>query len=185
MSNNTHDFGTGNTQEGTNRSQLPAAPQFEAYYKEVGQSRPKRPKSNPLIPMFAAFLTGALVIGGVAYTADRGNLFTGGVKEERAASGSLANGVAGKDAGLTTASLSTSEDIATIYEEASPAVVKIENYKEPQQPTMMGDEWLRHFMGGQGAESGRNGNEGQQSATGELALKGAGTGFFLTKKDTF
>ncbi|MBH5320249.1 trypsin-like peptidase domain-containing protein [Paenibacillus sp. GSMTC-2017] len=206
MSNDKHDFKTlhsqsstngetyaskdtninSGTYESSNASHQSVAPQFEAYYREVGQTRPKRKKNNPAIAMFAAFLTGALVIGGATYSADKANLFTGGVTDSRSASGIVANGGAGKDAGLTTASLTTSEGIANIYEQASPAVVKIENYKEAHQSGTMSDMWLRQFMGGNNgngqSEAERNSIEGQQGNTGELVLKGAGTGFFFDKE---
>lgn len=171
------------------------APQFEAYYKEIRQTkRPKkRSKMNPALPMVAAFMTGALLIGGLAYTADTTNMFTGGAEVEgQTDSGQLVNGGAGQDAGLSTASFNTSDDIASVYEEASPAVVKIENYMEVQQrSSTMDDPMFRQFFGGMSGGRGGSDNGTQQpngtestpgGGTGQLQLSGSGTGFFFDKE---
>lgn len=158
------------------------APKFEAYFKAMEESGPVRKKKhkNAALPMFAAFLAGAIIIGGLTYAADRNNLFTGGASETGTASGSaVASGsAAGQGAGLTTASFSSSEDIAAIYEEASPAVVKIENYSR-QQSSMMNDPWFQQFFGND--MQGRGGAGETPGNGGELTLSGSGTGFFFDK----
>ncbi|MFD0589234.1 S1C family serine protease [Paenibacillus sp. GCM10027627] len=174
------------------------APQFEAYYKEVAARRPVRKKTNPALPLFAAFLAGALVIGGLTYTADSKNLFTGGKKNGSIPDvGTVANGsvgTAGTDAGLQTASLQNSDDIAAIYKNASPAVVKIETYSQANRGSRMNDEWFRQFFGNGGSgvapEGGGNagtpggsgGSTGTPGNGGELVLSGSGTGFFFDKE---
>jgi len=161
-----------------------AAPQFEAYYREVNQGRPSRKKKkNAALPLFAAFLTGALVIGGFTYTADKNNLFTGGLLGGSGTAGMQVSGGNGQDAGLTTASMNTKDDMAAIYEQASPAVVKIENYgKGQQQGGMAMDPWLEQFFRGQGSPD-RNGNSAApQNEQGSLVLSGSGTGFFFDKE---
>lgn len=177
-----NDKGNGMSNE---RGQLPETltPKFEAYFKAMEESGPVRNKrrKNSALPMFAAFLTGAIVIGGLTYAADRNNLFTGGNSETQPASGGIiADGSAGQDAGLTTASFDTNEDIAAIYEEASPAVVKIENYSKAQQPGMMNDPWFQQFFGHD--MQGRGGAEAAPDSGGELTLSGTGTGFFFDKE---
>lgn len=178
-----------NNDKKTNRYEAEAgsrleAPQFEAYYREVGKSRPSRRKKNAALPLFAAFLTGALVIGGLTYTADRNNLFTGGLGEPDA-SGVQASAGNGQDAGLANVSLNTKDDMAAIYEKASPAVVKVENYGKVQQRGggMMSDPWLEHFFGGGQAQPDRQGGTTTpQEDQGALALSGSGTGFFFDKE---
>lgn len=165
--------------------QLPdtITPKFEAYFKAMEESGPVRKKKskNSALPMFAAFLTGAIVIGGLTYAADRNNLFTGGASGTKPASGSeVANGSAGQDAGLTTASFDTNEDIAAIYEKASPAVVKIENYSKVQQSNRMNDPWFQQFFGYD--MQGRGGASDMPDGGGELTLSGTGTGFIFDKE---
>ncbi len=171
----------------------PSVPRFEAYYNEIRHTKgsKKRSKMNPAMPMVAAFMAGAILIGGLAYTADTNNMFTGGVAATPAGSGQVVNGNAAQDAGLSTASFNTSDDIASVYEQSSPAVVKIENYTEVQQrSSMMDDPLFRQFFGGAGGDN-RGGNGSQQpngtesspnSGTGELQLSGSGTGFFFDKE---
>ncbi|MEK3885325.1 trypsin-like peptidase domain-containing protein [Paenibacillus sp. PL2-23] len=159
--------------------------QFEAYYKEVAVSKPaRRKKRAKAMPMVAAFLTGAMVIGGFSYTADRSNLFTGGTSGAAYSAGVTADSRStGAGAGLTTASFSSAEDIASIYEQASPAVVKIENYALMQQWTMTGNPWFDSFYGSE-SRGGRGGASRQQTpqSGGELTLSGSGTGFFFDKE---
>jgi serine protease Do len=175
-----------------------AAPQFEAYYNEIRsakspKSSKKKTKMNPALPMMAAFLAGAIMVGGLSYAADRANLFTGGVTAGQSAAGQAAGGYAGQDAGLSTASLNPSENIASVYEQASPAVVKIENYTEVQQQSRrLNDSLFQEFFGGMGGRGGsgqgQEGSRGQSgtqdgnTGTGELQLSGSGTGFFFDKE---
>ncbi|MHA6481039.1 S1C family serine protease [Paenibacillus sp. strain BS8-2] len=163
------------------------APKFEAYYNEIKQSKSakKRTKMNPALPMVAAFMAGAILIGGLAYTADTKDMFTGGLLGGQANTEQVDNSYAGQDSGLSTASFNTSDDIASVYEKASPAVVKIENYTEVQsRSNMMDDPMFRQFFGG--GMSGRGGGSGQQeqstpntNESSELQLSGSGTGFFF------
>lgn len=156
---------------------------FEAYYKETGRmsTKPKRSRRNPWTPLTAAFMAGALMIGGLTYGADKANLFTGG-NGTSVASGTSANAKSGSDAGLTTASFNTSEGISSVYDQASPAVVKIENYAEAQSYGNMGG--LRDFFGGFPGRGGMGQQQESGSAgtgSGELTLSGSGTGFFFDK----
>ncbi len=167
---------------------------FEAYYKELELHRPKAGskrngrRRNPALPMVAAFLAGAIVIGGLAYSSDKQNWFTGGAAKGAAAGGTTAAAgtSAGMDAGVTTASVKTDGDIASIYEQASPAVVKVETFVEtPQRGPIAADPlWPLFGGGGRGQGSGGTGGggtEGGGAAAGgaELQLGGSGTGFFF------
>ncbi|MHA7965593.1 S1C family serine protease [Paenibacillus sp. CAU 1782] len=161
----------------------PMQDRFEAYYKEVNHSRSSRPKRKAFTPLAAAFMAGALMIGGLAYGADKANLFTGGVAQLGSAASVASNASGGQDAGLTTASFNTDAGIASIYDQASPAVVKIENYGVVQNSGYGNLDALRQFLGG-GGFPGRGGGQQQQqeqSGTSELTLTGSGTGFFFDK----
>jgi serine protease Do len=75
--------------------------------------------------MFAAFMAGAVVIGGLMFTSDKLNLFgydAGGVQSSVAAAANSA------DANVQTASLSPTgaNSVSSIVKAASPAIVKIE-----------------------------------------------------------
>lgn len=156
---------------------------FEAYYKEVKHLRAPRPKRKAITPLAAAFMAGALMIGGLAYGADKANLFTGGAAQSGTAAKAASSALNGNGAGLTTASFSTDKGIADVYNQASPAVVKIENYGVVQNSGYGNLDALRQFLGG-GGFPGRGGGQQQQqeqSETGELTLMGSGTGFFFDK----
>lgn len=151
-----------------------------------GEKRPKRAGGSSAKTMLASFLIGAMVIGGFSYMADKNNLFSGNGQTLQNSGSSVASQSAQQDAGLSTASLSTSDDIASVYAAASPAVVKIENYSEPaQSASMFDDPGFRQFFGG--GQSGRDGQQQEQQQeqqeqdqnSAELQLTGSGTGFFF------
>jgi serine protease Do len=113
-----------------------------------GGKRSKR-RGGSARAMIASFMIGAAVIGGFSYMADKNNLFSGGTE----AIVQQAAGTNGAGAGVQTASLNTSDDIASVYAKASPAVVKIENYAEPQRSnSMFDDSVFRQFFGGRGQQ---------------------------------
>lgn len=105
-----------------------------------GKKRSKRAGGNSAKTLLASFLIGALVIGGFSYMADKNNLFSGGEQTVQNSGSSVVSNSGQQDAGLSTASLSSSEDIASVYKAASPAVVKIENYGEPARSNSMFDD---------------------------------------------
>lgn len=146
-----------------------------------GEKRSKRPGGSSAKTLLASFLIGAIVIGGFSYLADKNNLFSGGSQTLQNTGSSVASSAAQQDAGLSTASFSTSDDIASVYASASPAVVKIENYTEPaRSSSMFNDPGFRQFFGG--GQSGRGGQQQQQQqeqSSTELELTGSGTGFFF------
>ncbi|MFF2091202.1 S1C family serine protease [Paenibacillus sp. NPDC058174] len=152
----------------------------------------KRKRKGSPTAMLAAFLVGAVVIGGFMYTADRNNLFTGGT-ETASVTNVADKGNSG--AGVKTASASVDQTISSIYAKASPAVVKIENYAAPKQPSGRGDGGWPFGGGIFGQDEGQGlnpqGNQGQQgqqgqgqsqgSNTSNLQLTGSGTGFIFDK----
>jgi len=147
-----------------------------------GKKRSKRPGGNSAKTLLASFLIGAIVIGGFSYMADKNNLFSGGEQVVQNSGTSVVSNSSKQDAGLSTASLSSSEDIASVYAAASPAVVKIENYAEPARSnSMFDDPRFQQFFGNGG--SGSNGqqqeSQDQQPSSTDLELVGSGTGFFF------
>lgn len=149
----------------------------------VPTTRRKRPSSSKMV---AAFLVGAIVIGGFMFTADQQNLFTGGEGSANVANGKAS---AQQAAGVKTASASIEADIAGIYASASPAVVKIENYTEPARVNDRGSDYWQFFgqqIPQQQQQDGfPNAGQDQQQQTqpetdsSELELSGSGTGFIF------
>lgn len=150
-----------------------------------GGKRSKRAGGSSAKTMIASFLIGAIVIGGFSYMADKNNLFSGDGQILQNSGASVVSSPAQQDAGVSTASLSTSDDISSVYAAASPAVVKIENYAEPaRSASMFDDPTFRQFFGG--GQSGRGGQQQpelreQEQSSMELVLAGSGTGFFFEK----
>ncbi|MCU6709761.1 trypsin-like peptidase domain-containing protein [Paenibacillus sp. J5C_2022] len=151
-------------------------PLFDAYYRELGQQRQtSKKKKSSSVSLFAAFLAGAIVFGGFAYASDRVNLFTGSTGG-RGSNGQGGSSGYSEDAGLQTASapLQAKSDLAAVYEEALPGVVKIESYSAMNRGGMTEADMLRYFFGG-----GTAGREDARTSEGELVKNGEGTGFFV------
>ncbi|NBD24342.1 S1C family serine protease [Paenibacillus glycinis] len=132
-----------------------------------GGHRRRRTASQTIL---AAFLAGALTIGGLTYMSDRLDLFGGGASG--AAQTTAANGDShSADAGLTTASLQAStDDFAAVFNQANPAVVEIGNYGVENNQSR-----ANLFDGG-----GRPGGRQQSTPSNEEpVLMGTGSGFFF------
>lgn len=131
----------------------------------------KRKSNHSMKTMLASFLVGAMVIGGFSYMADKEKLFEG---SEQAIKGIIGNAGGSSQSqqasGLATVALNTSGDISAVYDSASPAVVKIENYMTASQTNI--DPRNFFFGGGQGSRR-------QQQQSDELVLAGEGSGFFF------
>lgn len=138
-----------------------------------GKKRSKRSGGSSVKTLLASFLIGAIVIGGFSYMADKNNLFSGKEQVVQNTGSDVVSNSAQREAGLTNVSLNTSEDIASIYKAASPAVVKIENYAEPERSgSMFDDPRFQPFFGEEQQQE-------QKQDSSELALTGSGTGFFF------
>ncbi|MGG4147425.1 trypsin-like peptidase domain-containing protein [Paenibacillus algorifonticola] len=143
----------------------------------------KPAKRTPLKSIFAAFLAGAVVIGGFMYTADRSNLFTGGVATVNTTNGSVVSNGSENSAGVTTAANSVDSQISSIYAAASPAVVKIENYGQATRSSGRGSDYWQFFgqlapqSGQQQPSEGSNDQSGTDDSN--LQLTGSGTGFIF------
>ncbi|UJF34548.1 S1C family serine protease [Paenibacillus hexagrammi] len=145
--------------------------------------------------MFAAFMAGALVVGGLMFGADKTNLFTGHQPLASSGSSATAQTVSAsassgsgdvKNAGLD---IARPNNISEIAQNAGPAVVKIESFvKAKRQATRSGsslfdDPFFRQFFGDEGlGDGGSSQNDNQQdSGSGDLQAAGMGTGFIFEK----
>jgi serine protease Do len=142
----------------------------------------KPPRSTSFRAMFAAFLVGVVTLGGLMFAADRGNWFSsellGGTAQVQNTSikptGTAVN---------NTSDIVRPNNIAKIFEQSSPAVVKIETYASAQSngSGMMQDDFFRQFFGDQlpnGDNGGGNGG-GSSGGTDSLQPSGMGSGFIF------
>lgn len=140
-------------------------------------------KTSRFKSTFAAFLAGAVVVGALMFAADRANLFTGsqGVMTNNPSSGgaaAAANNGSGGGVVPSNLDLARPNNIAEIFQQASPAVVKIETKVKSQSSgrsgSMFDDPFFRYFFGDQ---YNRQPNNSQP----ELQPGGMGTGFIFEK----
>ncbi|BBI32229.1 S1C family serine protease [Cohnella abietis] len=138
----------------------------------------KPPRRTSFRAIFASFLVGVLVVGGLMFTADRQNWFSsellGGTTQVKdtsvkAASNPIAN----------TSDIVRPNNIATIFKQSSPAVVKIETFANAPKSSgggMLDDDFFRQFFGDDSGSS-RGGNN--DDSKGELQPNGMGSGFIF------
>lgn len=165
--------------------------QFEAYYKEVAQLPPqqghrkankqekqKKNRKNGWAVYFSAFLAGALMLGGLAYTADRMNLFTSEASSQIVQHSNIGGTSFGNAALVNTSQPTTKNGISDVYAAALPSVVKIESYTEPQVTSMFEDPRIWQYFGG--TPDGYYEQEQDPSVQrSQLQLSGSGTGFIV------
>ncbi|THF73086.1 S1C family serine protease [Cohnella fermenti] len=147
---------------------------------------PPRRKGTSLRAVFASFMVGVVAVGGLMFAADRGNWFSDtSLKSVVASSGSSSSAKANTVVSNTTDTVRPN-NISKIFEQASPAVVKIETYTTVQSRSSGGGSWLddpffRQFFGdeqnGQGG-SGSDGSTGNGSDD-NLQESGMGSGFIF------
>ncbi|REK74534.1 trypsin-like peptidase domain-containing protein [Paenibacillus paeoniae] len=141
-----------------------------------------REKKGPTFKsMFLSFMAGVLVVGGLMYAADTRNWFTGNAVATQSAGSGAGSGttVSGSGAGSGSNVVARPDNIAQLFEQASPAVIKIETYAKARTNnggnSLFNDPFFRQFFGdnypGTQAPSEEKGGELQQS--------GIGTGFFF------
>ncbi|SFT29178.1 S1C family serine protease [Paenibacillus sp. BC26] len=135
-----------------------------------GANRRRRASSKSIL---AAFLVGAIVVGGLTYMSDRMSLFGG--ETANVVQTVVSNGNSNSsDAGVTTASLqSCTENFASVFEQANPAVVEIANYG------VENNQSNPNLFGRNGARSDSRQQSPQSSA--DPVLMGTGSGFFFNK----
>lgn len=134
---------------------------------------------------FLSFLAGALVMGGLMFTADRGNWFSpaqgvmGNGGGNAAATNSNNNG-GGSLAQSAAWDSNRPTNIAEIAQMTGPAVVKVETYKQVKAGSgsrnpLMDDPFFRYFFGDDFGVSPNAPQEGSKQAA------GMGTGFIFDK----
>ncbi|MFX3631982.1 MAG: S1C family serine protease [Candidatus Pristimantibacillus sp.] len=142
--------------------------------------------------MFISFLAGVVVVGGLMYTADVRNWFTPGTaalaEQKQSASGSTANGNSAQSNGGATSAVSAArpDNIAKLFETASPAVVKIETYVSTTSNGngsggggILDDPFFRQFFGDEAPKTQTEPEQGQREDSGNMQASGIGTGFFF------
>nr|WP_315971265.1 trypsin-like peptidase domain-containing protein [Paenibacillus sp. N3.4] len=160
--------------------------------QKPGSWDPHTKKRSSMKSIFAAFMAGALVIGGLMFSADKYNWFTGG--QHLASGGSptattvnntSGNGGEVKNVGLDVA---RPNNIAAIAQNAGPAIVKVESLVKTKQSTrgsggnsLFDDPFFRQFFGDNGGGGSTTPNNQQGSGSGELQPAGMGTGFIFEK----
>ncbi|GFZ81989.1 hypothetical protein GCM10008018_29640 [Paenibacillus marchantiophytorum] len=149
-------------------------------------------KRTSVKSVFAAFMAGALVVGGLMFTADKLNMFSGnnqplasGSSSVAAANNSNSNGGEVKNVGLDVV---RPGNIAAIAQNAGPAIVKVESLVKAKQSTRSGggnslfdDPFFRQFFGDNGGGTTTPKSNQQDSGSGALQPAGMGTGFIFEK----
>lgn len=153
---------------------------------------PNAKKRSSVKSIFAAFMAGAIVVGGLMFTADKTNMFSGNQPlasgsgtATTVASSSNSNGGEVKNAALDVV---RPGNIAAIAQNAGPAIVKVESLVKPKTSSRSGggnslfdDPFFRQFFGDNGGgqttpKSGQN-----NSGSTQLQPAGMGTGFIFEK----
>jgi serine protease Do len=146
----------------------------------------KPPRRTSYRAIFASFLVGVVAVGGLMFAADRQNWFSsemlGGTSQiqdtsVKAVSNSVSNA----------SDVVRPNNIAKIFEQSSPAVVKIETYATAQQNGggTSTDDFFRQFFGdqfggnGSNGGNGGNGSDGSSGSGGSLQPSGMGSGFIF------
>ncbi|OBZ09298.1 S1C family serine protease [Bacillus sp. FJAT-26390] len=145
----------------------------------------REPRRTSFKAIFASFLAGVILVGGLMYTSDVNNWFT---KEQALASNIQSSGSGSKAAAGTTNNGGAStvaarpDNIAKLFETASPAVVKIETYvntaKRSNSGSMLDDSFFRQFFGDDYPGTTAP-DAGKQNDEGQMQQSGIGTGFFF------
>lgn len=135
--------------------------------------------------VFASFMVGVVAVGGLMFAADRGNWFSG---TQLAAGSSPTQATSAKPVSSTVSNAVDTvrpNNISKIFEQASPAVVKIETYTTVQNRSggnsLFDDPFFRQFFGddygnGNGGNGGNGGNNGGGS---QEQKSGMGSGFIF------
>ncbi|RAP75433.1 S1C family serine protease [Paenibacillus montanisoli] len=143
----------------------------------------KETRRSPFKAMFASFLAGVVVVGSLMFVSDRENWFT--LDQTLTQSSEQANSAvskAGDDGKVSAAAdIVRPNNIAQLFEKASPAVVKIETFSTQRSGGNQGgtmDDFFSQFFGdefeGQGQDNGSS-----DQGSGQLVPEGIGTGFFF------
>jgi serine protease Do len=157
----------------------------QAQRQQSSWSYSQPPRRSTFKSVFASFLAGAIVVGGLMFASDRMNLFSGAdvlangsAAEAGATTGESGNG----NSGVRTASIDIvrPNTIAEMVKKTSPAVVKIETYanaKQRRSNSLFDDPLFREFFGFEEPEPEQQPGSGQT----QKVQIGSGSGFFFDK----
>lgn len=162
--------------------QIQPARTFTPSGKGWGETKEKK-RGSSFKSVFLSFMAGVLVVGALMYTADVQNWFTSGrVIETGGGSSQTAQGstVSQQTGGSSGAIAARPDNIAQLFDTASPAVVKIETYAKTQTRSSGGsslfdDPFFRQFFGNDAPST----RTPSTSNEGQLQQTGVGTGFFF------
>ncbi|WP_271750428.1 S1C family serine protease [Cohnella sp. JJ-181] len=153
----------------------------------------KPPRKSSVRAIFASFMAGVVVVGGLMFAADRGDWFSTQAAAPASAAVASASDNGGAKTVANVSDVVRPNNIAKIFEQASPAVVKIETFvsassgggggtgnwfdENPLFRQFFGDEY-GDGSGGNGGGSG-NGSGGGTDGSGSLQESGMGSGFIF------
>jgi len=145
------------------------------------ENPPRRRTS--LRAVFASFMVGVVAVGGLMFAADRGNWFSG---TQLAAGSSPTQATSAKPVSSTVSNAVDTvrpNNISKIFEQASPAVVKIETYTTVQNRSggnsLFDDPFFRQFFGDDYGNGGNGGNGGNNGGGSQEQKSGMGSGFIF------
>ncbi|GGD74668.1 S1C family serine protease [Paenibacillus nasutitermitis] len=186
--------GSGSMTSGPNTQQVEMTPPqqvrpFAPAQSTRGGWQVKEKRRTSFKAIFASFMVGVVAVGALMYTADNQNWFTGAqaaLTQPESNKASSAVNKTGDDGKVSTAAdVVRPNNIAQIFESASPAVVKIETFVKQsasQGRGSLNDDFLRQFFGdefGGNQDNGQGGSTDPGSKSGDLTPNGMGTGFFF------
>ncbi|WP_217594758.1 S1C family serine protease [Cohnella sp. GbtcB17] len=145
----------------------------------------KPPRRSSIRSVFASFMAGVVVVGGLMFAADRGDWFSTKAAAPVSAAVASANDNGGAKTVANVTDTVRPNNISKIFEQASPAVVKIETFVKASGQGGSGNGWLdenplfRQFFGDEYGDGsgGNNGNGG--GPDGSLQEEGMGSGFIF------
>ncbi|CAM3837536.1 trypsin-like peptidase domain-containing protein [Cohnella lubricantis] len=140
-------------------------------------------RRSPLRAMFASFLAGVVVVGALMFASDHYNWFSDTALANNAGPVQTSNAKAVSNSVNNAVDTVRPNNISKIFEQASPAVVKIETYQNVQSNSggnsLFNDPFFRQFFGddygGGGSGNGSNGGGSDDN----LQETGMGSGFIF------
>ncbi|KIL35997.1 hypothetical protein SD71_11770 [Cohnella kolymensis] len=143
----------------------------------------KPPRRSSFRSMFAAFLVGVVTLGALMFAADHNNWFSSSLLGGTMNAEEAVSKPAGSPVNNST-DVVRPNNIAKIFEQSSPAVVKIETYSSSSANDNGGggileDPFFRQFFGDNFGNGNEGGNRGNGSDNGAAQPTGMGSGFIF------
>lgn len=135
------------------------------------------PRRTSLRAVFASFMVGVVAVGGLMFAADRGNWFS---QDTLAAPAVTATAKTASNPVSNTSDVVRPNNIAKIFEQASPAVVKIEtSVKSSGRSNSSMDDLFEQFFGQSPNDNGGGNGSDNGGGSGTLQPSGMGSGFLF------